>query len=65
MIQTVQGDIQQCRCEFVKDGKLCNWYWETLTKMPKVCPNCGSREWNGKKRIGRPLGKRSAKPEKW
>ena len=61
MIQTVQGDIQQCRC----DRKECGHYWETLTKMPKVCPNCGSREWNGKKRIGRPLGTRSKKPETW
>jgi len=36
-----------CECE------VCQHKW--ISKIvPDTCPKCGTREWNGKKRTGRP-----------
>jgi hypothetical protein len=49
MIKKVQAPALKCTCE------LCKYSWLTLaTNPPGICPKCRSREWNGKKRTGRP-----------
>lgn len=47
MIRVVKGSINKCTCDE------CGHKWDTL-KVPGQCPKCRSREWNGKKRTGRP-----------
>ncbi len=49
MIEISTGEIKQCTCG------LCGYSWQTLSKTPpSICPSCRSRQWNGKKRTGRP-----------
>ena len=49
MIEILTCEIKQCTCG------LCGYSWQTLSKNPpSICPSCRSRQWNGKKRTGRP-----------
>lgn len=52
MIRRVQIEVYECVCD------LCNHHWHSLAKRPPLeCPDCGSREWNGKKVKRKPQAK--------
>ena len=51
MIEQVKVNALRCTCEV----KTCKHVWLSLSAVPPtVCASCRSREWNGKKRAGRP-----------
>ncbi len=48
-VTTTKIEVRALTCD------QCGHNWTTLAKTgPKDCPRCRSREWNGKKRNGRP-----------
>jgi rRNA maturation endonuclease Nob1 len=50
MLKRVSRKVWRCVCD------LCGHPWDSLAENPPaVCPECGSRAWNGVKRIGRPI----------
>ena len=48
MLEKEMREVNKCQCN------LCTWRWDSLVVTSK-CPSCRSREWNGKKKIGKPL----------
>lgn len=55
MIEIIEVKARRCTCEIEK----CGHIWISIAEQPPaVCPDCASREWNGKKKIGRPKSAR-------
>ncbi len=49
-VEAVEVEATKCSCE------ACGHEWITLcdpSRLPAICPNCRSRQWNGKKQVGR------------
>lgn len=52
MIRRVEIEANECVCD------LCSHLWHSLAaRPPQECPECGSREWNGKKVKRKPQAK--------
>lgn len=55
MIETIKMHVRKCTCDLkCDDGKPYVWLAMDIDgPAPTICPNCRSRTWNGKQKLGR------------